>query len=226
MAAAPKHGSRPGHTALTGLLVTRWGGAGDRCCGCYWLRDNSGGSPHWPGHFTSSSGNIKMGTNRLQLSTALSAKAATVAASVLCCDFSPLWSLRTSSSGFRLQISFICHKPNNLLMVESPVSLLGWWQWRMKNVWFIASVNSVKWAIPRIYGMLYCVATRNIPRRAVARVTGGDGEEILAAAWTQARTTIRWTATLTLQWTLRGFSRRRPPIEPSPSTSTFNLRHY
>ena len=127
MAAASKHGSRPGHTALTGLLVTRWGGAGDRCCGCYWLRDNSGGSPHWPGHLTSSSGNIKMGTNRLQLSTALSAKAATVAFRVLCFLLFPI--LKLFHFQFRIQFSFICHIRNNLLMVESPVSLLGVLGW-------------------------------------------------------------------------------------------------
>ena len=127
VAAASKHGSRPGHTALTGLLVTRWGGAGDRCCGCYWLRDNSGGSPHWPGHLTSSSGNIKMGTNRLQLSTALSAKAATVAFRVLC--FLPFPILKLFHFQRRIQFSFICHIRNNLLMVESPVSLLGVLGW-------------------------------------------------------------------------------------------------
>ena len=119
VAAASKHGSRPGHTALTGLLVTRWGGAGDRCCGCYWLRDNSGGAPHWPGHH--------LQLQRLQLSTALSAKAATVAFRVLC--FLPFPILKLFHFKFRIQFSFICHIRNNLLMVESPVSLLGVLGW-------------------------------------------------------------------------------------------------
>ena len=65
----------------------------------------------------------------------------------------------------------------------------------------------------------------NIPR--LARVTVGRWRGDIGSSLDAGQNhRIRWTTTLTLQWTLRGFSRRRPPIEPSPSTSTFNLGHY
>ena len=130
MAAAPKHGSRPGHTALTGLLVTRWGGAGDRCCGCYWLRDNSGGSPHWPGHHLQLQRKHQDGhqqASALHCTLSKGSHSPTVAASVLC--FLPFPILKLFHFKFRIQFSFICHIRNNLLMVESPVSLLGVLGW-------------------------------------------------------------------------------------------------
>ena len=87
----------------------------------------AGGLPIGQVTTSSSSGNIKMGTNRLQLSTALSAKAATVAFRVLC--FLPFPILKLFHFQFRIQFSFICHIRNNLLMIESPVSLLGVLGW-------------------------------------------------------------------------------------------------
>ena len=83
-----------------------------------------------------------------------------------------------------------------LSAVESPVTR-GWWQWRMKNVRFIASVNSVKWAIWRIYGMLY----RSIPRRGTRHCAEMERRYWQQLGHRPAATTIRWTATLTLQST-------------------------
>ena len=226
MAAAPKHGSRPGHTALTGLLVTRWGGAGDRCCGCYWLRDNSGGSPHWPGHHLQLQRKHQDGH---QQASALHCTPSKGSHSGVSC---PVFFTISHFEAFSLPVqdSVQFYLPHTQQSVDGRISSEpAWSAWLVtvkdEKCLVYCECKQCEMGNPAYLWNAVLCRHENIPR--LARVTGGDGEEILAAAWTQARTTtIRWTATLTLQWTLRGFSRRRPPIEPSPSSSTFNLRHY